>query len=151
MVIQFTLQELMIFLVCILGIAAGILLIPILWNINKMVGNLRTLVETNQEFINKTIKTMPATFENAGQISINVRETTDKLKISVPAILQEVEYVTNAAKGSIELAGVVIENVGSGINETIATYKKDTQDYVAYFHIFEEVLQIIYRTFTSRK
>ena len=151
MVIQITLQELMIFLVCTFGIAAGILLIPILWNINKMVGNLRTLVETNQEFINKTIKTMPATFENAGQISINVRETTDKLKISVPAILQEVEYVTNAAKGSIELAGVVIENVGSGINETIATYKKDTQDYMAYFHIFEEVLQIIYRTFTSSK
>jgi predicted PurR-regulated permease PerM len=151
MVIQFTLQGLMIFLVCALGIAAGILLIPILWNINKMVGNLRTLVETNQEFINKTIKTMPGTFENAGQISSNVRETTDKLKISVPAILQEVEYVTNAAKESIELAGVVIENVGSGINETIATYKKDTQDYVAYFHIFEEVLQIIYRTFTSRK
>jgi methyl-accepting chemotaxis protein len=151
MVIQFTLQELMIFLVCALGIAAGILLIPILWNINKMVGNLRTLVETNQEFINKTIKTMPGTFENAGQISSNVRETTDKLKISVPAILQEVEYVTNAAKGSIELAGVVIEKVGSEINETIATYKKDTQDYVAYFHIFEEVLQIIYRTFTSRK
>jgi methyl-accepting chemotaxis protein len=151
MVIQITLQELMIFLVCALGIAAGILLIPILWNINKMVGNLRTLVETNQEFINKTIKTMPGTFENAGQISSNVRETTDKLKISVPAILQEVEYVTNAAKGSIELAGVVIEKVGSEINETIATYKKDTQDYVAYFHIFEEVLQIIYRTFTSRK
>jgi predicted PurR-regulated permease PerM len=141
----------MVFLVCGLGIAAGILLMPILWNIKKVVGSLRILLETNQEFINKTIKTMPGTFENAGQISSNVRETTDKLKISVPAILQEVEYVTNAAKGSIELAGVVIEKVGSGINETIATYKKDTQDYVAYFHIFEEVLQIIYRTFTSRK
>ena len=151
MVIQFTLQDLMIFLVCAFVIAAAALSLPILWNMTKMVGILRSLVETNQEFINKTIKTMPGTFENAGQISSNVRETTDKLKISVPAILQEVEYVTNAAKGSIELAGVVIENVGSGINETIATYKKDTQDYVAYFHIFEEVLQIIYRTFTSRK
>ncbi len=151
MVIQFTLQNLMLFLVCAVGIAAGILLLPILWNIKKVVDILRILVETNQEFINKTFRTMPGTFENMGQISSNVRETTDQLKISVPVILQEVEYVTNAAKGSIEMAGVVMENMGSGINETIAAYKKDTPDFMAYFNIFEEVLQIIYRTFSSSK
>jgi phage-related minor tail protein len=151
MVIQFTLQDLMFFLVCALGIAAGILLLPILWNIKKVVGILRPLVETNQEFIKKTIRTMPGIFENVGQISSNVRETTDTLKISVPVILQEVECVTNSAKGSIGLAGDVVENMGSGINETIAAYKKDTHDYMAYFHIIEEVLQIIYRTFSSSK
>ena len=80
MVIQFTLQDLMVFLVCGLGIAAGILLMPILWNIKKVVGSLRILLETNQEFINKTVKTMPGTFENVGQISSNIRDTTDKVK-----------------------------------------------------------------------
>jgi len=151
MVIQFTLQDLMLFLVCALGIAAEILLLPILWNIKKVVGALRSLVENNQEFIQKTIRTMPGILENAGQISSNVRETTDKLKISVPVILQDVECVTNAAKGSIELAGVVMENMGSGINETIASYKKDTPDFMAYLHIFEEVLQILYRTLAPSK
>ena len=151
MVIQFTLQNLMFFLVCALGIAAGILLLPILWNIKKVVGILRPLVETNQELIKKTIRTMPEIFDNVGQISSNLRETTDQLKISVPVILQEVESGTNAAKGSIELAGVVIENMGSGINETIATYQKDIPDFMAYFNIIEEVLQIIYRTFSASK
>ena len=151
MVIQFTLQELMYFLVCALGIAAGILLLPILWNIKKVVGILRPLVETNQESLSKTIRTIPGILENVGQISSNVRETTDKLKISVPVILHEVDCVTNAAKGSIELAGVVIENMGSGINETIATYRKDTSGFMAYLQIFEEALQIIYRTFSSGK
>ena len=66
-------------------------------------------------------------------------------------ILQEIECVTNAAKGSIELAGVVMENMGSGINETVATYKKDTSGFMDYFHIFEDVLQILYRTFSSSK
>jgi len=138
-------------LVCTLGIAAGIILLPILWNIKKMVGLLLSLVEPNQEIIKKTIRTMPGIIENVGQFSSNVRETTDKLKISVPVILQEVECVTNAAKGSIELAGVVIENLGSGIDETIVAYKKDALDFMAYYKIFEEVLQIIYRTFSSRK
>jgi phage-related protein len=151
MVIQFTLQDLMLFLICALGIAAGLLLLPILWNIKKVVGILRPLVETNQEYINKTIRTMPGIFENVGQISSDVRETTDKLKISVPVILEEVECVTNAAKGSIQLAGSVMENLGSGINETVATYKKEIPSFTAYFHIIEEVLQIICRTFSSSK
>lgn len=151
MVIQFTLQELMIFLVCALGIAVGVLSLPILWNINKVANTLRSLVESNQGSINQTISAMPGIFENVGQISSDVRETTDKLKISVPVILQDVESVTNTAKGSIELAGAVMENVGSGINETITAYKQETSSIMAYVQIFEEVLQIICRTFSSNK
>jgi len=151
MVFQFTLQDLMLFLAGVLGIAVGILLVSALWKIKKVVGMLQALLETNQESIKKTVSTMPGIFDNVGQISINVRDTTDKLKISVPVILQEVESVTNAAKGSIELAGAVIENVGSGINETIGVHKRDASGFMAYLHIFEEVLQIIYRTFSSRK
>jgi hypothetical protein len=141
----------MLFLVCAVGIAAGILLLPILWNIKKVVGILRLMVETNQEIMNKTIRTMPGFFEDMGQISSNVRETTDQFRISVPVIINEVECVTNAAKASIELAGVVMVNMGSGINDTIAAYKKDTPDFMAYIHIIEEVMQIIYRTFSSNK
>ena len=151
MVFQFTLQDLMLFLAGVLGIAVGILLVSALWKIKKVVGTLQALLETNQESIKKTVSTMPGIFDNVGQISINVRDTTDKLKISVPVILQEVESVTNAAKGSIELAGAVIENVGSGINETIGVHKRDASGFMAYLHIFEEVFQIIYRTFSSRK
>ena len=151
MLIQFTLQDLMLFLVCALGIVAGLLLIPILWNTKKMIGILRPLVETNQEFIKKAAGTMPGIFENVGQISSNVKETTDKLKVSVPLILQEVEYATNAAKGSIELAGAVMENMGSGINEAVAANKKDTPGFMAYFQVIEEVVQILYRTFSSSK
>ena len=151
MVIQFTLQDLMLFLVCVLGIVAGILMIPILWNTKKVVGILRPLVESNQEFIKKAIRTMPRIFYNVGQISSNVRETTDMLKISVPVILQEVEHATNAAKGSIELAGVVMENMGSGINEAVAANKKNSPGFMAYFQVIEEVVQILYRTFSSSK
>ena len=151
MIIQVTLQDLMLFVVCALGIAAGILLLPILWNIKRVVGILKPLVETNQEFIKKTVKIMPGIFENVGQISSNVRDTTDKLRISVPVILKEVEYTTNAAKGSIELAGTVMENMGSGINEAVATYKKDTPGFMDYFHSIEEILQILYRTFSTNK
>jgi hypothetical protein len=151
MVIQFTMLELMYFLVGVLGVTTGILLISILWNIKKMVAVVRPLVETNQEAISKTISTMPGIFANVEQISGDVRETTDKVKISLPVILHEVEGVTFASKANIELAGVVMENVSSGITGTLAAYNKDVPDIIGYFHIFEEVLQILYRTFYSKK
>ncbi len=151
MVIQFTILELMYFLAGVLGMAAGILLLSILWNIKKMVAVVRPLVESNQETINKTIRTMPGIFDNVEQISSDVRETTGKVKISLPVILHEVEGVTFASKANIELAGVVLENVSSGVAGTMAAYKKDVPDIIGYFHIFEEVLQILYRTFYSKK
>ncbi|MDD3889254.1 MAG: hypothetical protein PHR65_04965 [Syntrophomonadaceae bacterium] len=151
MVIQFTLQDLTLFLVCALIIAVAALSIPILWNIKKMVGILLPLVETNQEAINKTIGTMPAISENVEQISSNLKETTDQLNISLPMILQEVECVTNTAKGSIELAGAVMENMGSGINETISAYKQETSNIMNYIQIFEEVLEIICHKFFASK
>jgi hypothetical protein len=151
MVIQFTLQDLILFLAGGIGVAIGILLISVLWNIKKSASALRSVLETNRELIKKTIGYLPGIFDNIGQISIDVRETTDKLKVSVPVILQEVESVTDATKKSIDLAGVVLENVGCEINGSVFAYKKDTSGYTAYFHIFEEVLKIIYRTFSAKK
>lgn len=151
MLIQFTLLDLMIFLVCALGIAAGILLISILWNIKKAVGVLGPMVENNQEFIEKTIKTMPGIFENVEQISIDVRGTTDKLKSSVPVILQEVECITGAAKGSIEMASVAIDNLSFEVIGTVASFKKDSSEWTTYLNIIAEIFQTIYRTFYSSK
>jgi len=154
MIIQFTLQEFMILLVSAFGIAAGVLLLPILWDIKKVVSIFRPLVETNQESFKKSVKSIPCIFDDAVHISKNIRETTDKIKISAPVILKEVEIATNSAKESIELAGVIMVNMSSGNNsnsETAITYKKDGSTFMAYLSVFEEVLQIIYRTYSSNK
>lgn len=151
MVIQFTVQELMIFLICALGIAIGVLAVPILWHVKKTVVTLRSLVESNQESINQTIQSMPRILENAVQISCDVRETTDKLKVMVPTILGDVESATHNVKGNLELASSVIENVGSGITETVSAYKRETTGILNYFQIIEEILEIICRVLSPHK
>lgn len=151
MVIQFTLQDILIFLAAIIGIVIGILLISTLWKVNKVVGTMRSLLETNQESINKSVSAMPGILENVGQITVDARETTGQLKNSVPLILQEVESVTNAAKGSIEMVGSVIENVGTEINHPKGGHKGDSSGFLPYLHIVEEVLQIVYRIVSSKK
>jgi len=149
MIIQITLQELMIIVVCVFAVAASLLLLPILWDLKKVVGILRPMLETNQESIKKTIKVLPEIFENARHISKNLRETTDDFKISAPLILKEVESASNSAKESIEMAGVIVEKLSFGSNKV--TYNEDGNGFMSYLYIFEEVLQIVYRTFSSSK
>lgn len=151
MIIQFTLQDLLLFLFCALVITAGVILLRILWDIKKTVGALRSLVETNEESIHKTIRTLPGILENVGQISSNVRDTTDELRISVPVILQEAKSATHAAKESVEMTSAVIENVGSGVIGTVTAFRKDTADFTTYFQIIAGILHAIYRNFSSNK
>lgn len=136
MIIQFTLQELMLFLLFALGTATGIILLLILLKTKKMVSGLQSLLETNKESINKTIKTMPGIFENAGQISSGLRETTDKLKVSLPVIMHNVECMTSAARSDMG-------------NEDDVT--KGAPGFMAYFNAIEEVLHIISRIFPPQK
>jgi predicted Holliday junction resolvase-like endonuclease len=149
MIIQITVQELMIIVVCVFVVVAVMLLLPILWDLKKVVGILRPMLETNQESIKKTIKLMPEIVENARHISKNVRETTEDFKISAPLILKEVESSSNSAKESIEMAGAIIEKLSFGKNRV--TYNEDGNGFMSYLYIFEEVLQIVYRTFSSNK
>lgn len=149
MIIQITLQELMIIVVCVFVVAASMLLLPILWDLKKVAGILRPMLETNQESIKKIIKVLPEIFENARHISKNVRETTDDFKISAPLILKEVESASNSAKESIEMAGVIVEKLSFGSNKV--TYNEEGNGFMSYLYIFEEVLQIVYRTFSTNK
>ena len=151
MIIEFTVQELMIFVVCTLTIAAGLLLLPILWNIKKIVHILRTMIETHQGPINKALVTVPEIAESVRKISGNIKETTDRLKTSVPVILQEVEAAAKATTGSVEAVGAVIGDLGFDANGAFASARKETSGVMAYFPLIDDILQIIYHILSAKK
>jgi hypothetical protein len=155
MIIQFTLRDLMIFLVLALGIVAGALLLPILWNIKKVVSAIRPMVEANQESFGKAIKIIPGIVENVSQISGDVKDTTARLKIAGPVILQDVQLAASSAKGSMASAGVMIENISGGINDTMSSYRESVSEnatgFMAYMPVIKEVVQLILRAFSVSK
>lgn len=151
MIIQFTLQDLLLFLGCVLLAVIGVLLVAILWKINKVMGTCRSMVETHQDSINRTIKALPGIMENAEQISSNVKITTDQLKISGPVILKDAEFVANATKDGVETASAAIINVSTGVNDTVDAIKQEAEEFGAYFHIAAEIIKIIIRAFSSGK
>lgn len=151
MVIQFTVQDLLLFLGCALLAVIGVFLIAILWKMNKIIGTFRSVVESNQDAVNRTIKTLPGIMENAEQISGNVKITTDQLKVSGPVILKDAEFVANATKDGVEIASAAIINVSTGVNDTVDAIKQEAEDFGAYFHIAAEIIKIIIRAFSSGK
>jgi len=151
MVIQFTVQDLLLFLGCVLLAVIGVFLIAILWKTNKMIGTFKSIVESNQDAVNRTIKTLPGIMENAEQISGNVKITTDQLKVSGPVILKDAEFVANATKDGVEIASAAIINVSTGVNDTVDAIKQEAEEFGAYFHIAAEIIKIIIRAFSSGK
>ena len=151
MVIQFTVQDLLLFLGCALLAVIGVFLIAILWKMNKIIGTFRSVVESNQDAVNRTIKTLPGIMENAEQISSNVKITTDQLKVSGPVILKDAEFVANATKDGVEIASAAIINVSTGVNDTVDAIKQEAEEFGAYFHIAAEIIRIIIRAFSSGK
>lgn len=150
MIIQISLQNLLVVLIYAIVIVAGILVIPILWNIKKMVSTLRPLIEDNKDAINTTIKRLPIITENIEIICTDIKETTGKIKVSVPVILEEVQSVTNATRESMEMASAVVENVGSGINDTIDGVK-NAPNIMNYINIITDVIQIVVHAFKGKK
>ena len=151
MVIQFTVQDLLLFLGCALLAVIGVFLIVILWKTNKIISTFRSIVESNQDSVNRTIKTLPGIMENAEQISGNVKITTDQLKLSGPVILKDAEFVANATKDGVEIASAAIINVSTGVNDTVDAIKQEAEEFGAYFHIAAEIIKIIIRAFSSGK
>jgi len=157
MVIQFALQDALIFLLCILGITVALLIIPVLMNTKKVMGILRDTLVKNQESIQKTIRSLPGILENVGQVTNNSKEITNQLRISVPVIAKEIEGVTHAAKDGIASAGVVLEKMGTGINDTVSSYKETSESapeeatgLMVYVPLIKDVLQIIEHNFSEK-
>jgi len=151
MVIQFTLQDLLFFLGCVLVAVIGVLLIAILLKANKVMGICRTMIETNKDSIQKTIQALPGIMENSEQISKNVKITTDQLSKSGPLILKDAEYITHTTKEGVEIASSAIINVSTGVNDTVDAIKQEASEFSTYFHIASEIIKIIIHAFSSGK
>ena len=149
--IQFTWQELLVFLGCVLLGAIGVLLVGILWKANKIMGTFRKSVDANQDAFSKTVQSLPGIMGNAEEISKNLKVTTDQLSISGPLILKDAEHVSNAAKNGVDIASSAIINVSTGVNDTVDAIKQEASEVSSYFHIAAEIIKIIIHAFSSGK
>lgn len=151
MIIQFTVQDLLMFLGFTLLAVIGILLILILWKANKVMGTFRALIDSNRDGLQKSIGSLPGIIENADHITQNMRVTTDQLSLSGPVILKDAEFISGAAKEGVKTASAAIVNVSTGVSDTVDAIRLDVSGFADYFHIAAEIIKIIIHAFSSKK
>ncbi len=135
MIIQFTLQGFMAFLLSALGVIALVLIILILWNIFKTSSAAKKFLKLNEEAIQKTMDAIPELTENLKIISDDLKDSTNLVKTSVSGIVDGVESITSKTKNKINSLG----------------FMSTKSNQIDYFEIIEGVLQIVSRIFKSRK
>jgi uncharacterized protein YoxC len=148
--IQFTLQDLMIFSAFIVGIIAGIFLIIVLFKLKKVISSVQALVDDNKDSITKTINATPGVMDDIKVISTNIRDVSGDLNNSLPVILKDTEVISGKTKASMETVSSVIDNIGTGINDTVNEYKNTTSSIVTYIQIAEEIFTRVYKAFTKK-
>jgi len=151
MVIQFTLQELAGFLCFVLLVFIGVLLITLLWKINKIVSTCRSKLDENAKLFQQSILPLPGIMQNTEEICKNLKDSSEHLRVALPPLLKDAEYISHSTVEGVASANAAILAVRTGVDETVTTMRKDVSDLMDYFHLASEIIKILMHAFSGKK
>lgn len=148
-----TIQDLFQLILFLLGIGVGTYLILVLNNVNKLLGQARTLAKANFNEIDTTIKQLPEISENINAITREAKTTLIKLTPEVDSLLHninsisgKVEGITNILDDTTQKVGDTVGLVSDSISETALAFKFNAKNVTEYLAILREILEIARRT-----
>ena len=148
-----TIQDLFQLILFLLGIGVGTYLILVLNNVNKLLGQARTLAKANYNEIDTTIKQLPEISENINAITKEAKTTLIKLTPEVDSLLHninsisgKVEGITNILDDTTQKVGDTVGFVSDSISETALAFKFNAKNVTEYLAILREILEIARRT-----
>lgn len=148
-----TIQDLFQLILFLLGIGVGTYLILVLNNVNKLLGQARTLAKANFNEIDTTIKQLPEISENINAITREAKTTLIKLTPEVDSLLHninsisgKVEGITNILDDTTHKVGDAVGLVSDSIGETALAFKFNAKNITEYLTILREILEIARRT-----
>lgn len=148
-----TIQDLLKFILFLLGIGVLTYLIIILRNLSKILGQVRIIADENAKEIDTTIKQLPEISENVNAITkeakdtlINLQPEINGLLHNVNSISTKVEGITNLIDDTTHKVGDTVGIVTDSISETATAFKFNAKNVTEYLNIIKEILEIIKNT-----
>lgn len=148
-----TIQDLFQLILFLLGIGVGTYLILVLNNVNKLLGQARTLAKANYNEIDTTIKQLPEISENINAITKEAKTTLIKLTPEVDSLLHNINAISGKVEGittilddTTQKVGDTVGLVSDSINETALAFKFNAKNVTEYLAILREILEIARRT-----
>lgn len=149
-----TVQDLFKLILFLMGIGVGAYLIIVLRNINKLLGQVRSIAESNEKELDRTIKQLPEISENINAITKETRNTltelapeVNNLLTNINSISGKVENVTNLIDDTTHKVNETVDVVTDSIAETALAFSYNAKNVNNYMQIVKEIIEIIKNAF----
>ncbi len=144
------LEELMIFIVFLLGIGLGVFLIMAIKNLATILKNINKIVEENEKSIDTILKEAPPIMENVNKITRDLQETLEDVKPSVTNIVKNVDTISDDITETIDKVAYTVDIVGEGIEGGVEALNSNKGAIVNYLNIILELAGILKRVFSKK-
>lgn len=145
-----TVQDLFKLILFLLGIGVGTYLILVLNNFNKLLGQVRSIAESNTKELDITIKQLPEISENINAITKEAKTALTNLSPEVNSLLHninsisgKVESVTNLIDDTTHKVNDTVDVVTDSIAETALAFSYNAKNINNYLQLVKEVIEII--------
>jgi len=145
-----TIQDLFKLILFLLGIGAIAYLISVLRNVNKIVGQIRVILEANDKEINNTIKQLPEISENVNSITKEANKTIKELTPEINGLLhninvvsRKVENITSTIDNTTNRFGDTVDAVSESIVDTALNFKYNSKNITDYLNLLKEIFEVI--------
>lgn len=145
-----TLEELLIFIVYLLGIGLGVFLIIAIKNIVGILKKLNGILDENQESINSILHETPLIMENVNKITADVEDSIKTLKPSVTNIVKNVDTISDDVTETIDKVTYTIDVVGESIEDTVDSLNNHKSTIVNYLNMFLDISKILKSVLSKR-
>jgi predicted PurR-regulated permease PerM len=105
--ITISLPDLGLFILFVLACGVAVFLIMTLYNINRVVKKVNSIMEAGSEDLNKTIALLPETVGNVNEVAVSVKSNVDKIAETAAAVTDK----TQDALEIVRIAGTVVKTI----------------------------------------
>lgn len=134
-----TVQDLFKLILFLLGIGVGAYLIMVLNKINKILDNVKNLMENNSEELDLTLKQLPGISKNINNITEETNNTLKKVSPDIEALIHN----SGRISGSVTSITESVDFMSTGIVETVGIFKGDKNTFGDYLILAKEVYEIL--------
>lgn len=144
-----TLQDLMIFVLFLLGAGLGIFLILAMKNIVGILKRVNGIVDTNEKSINTILKEAPLILDNVNKITADVQHTIEDVTPSVTSIVKNVDNISTDVTLTVDKVTHTVDVVGDSVEETIEMLESSKNTIANYLNIIIEIAAVLKGVFAK--
>ena len=144
------LQDLMMFVLFLLGIGLGVFLILAIKNMVGILKSVNNIIDENEKSINTILKEAPLILDNVNKITADVQHTIEEVTPSLASIVKNVDDISTDVTQTVDKVTHTVDVVGDSVEETLEMLEESRNSIANYLNIIIEIAAVLKGIFTKK-